>query len=77
MPADAAADLSDLEKQVLSTLKSKRGILNGRELYQQYGETMTDALKTALNGLQKRNLIVVQGDLEAPLGVFKSVLVER
>ena len=76
MPADATADLSDLEKQVMSTLRSQRGILNGRELYQQYGEKMTDELKTAVAGLQNRKLLVVKGDLEAPLGVFKSVLVE-
>lgn len=66
-----------LQEEVLSSLKSKRGILDGRDLYRVYKESDQPALRTAIRELEKNNLVSVKGDLEAPLGVFQSVLVER
>jgi hypothetical protein len=66
-----------LQDAVLSNLKSKRGILDGRDLYRVYKESDQPALKIAIRELEKNNLVSVKGDLEAPLGVFQSVLVER
>lgn len=66
-----------LQDAVLSNLKSKRGILDGRDLYRVYKESDQPALKLAIRELEKSNLVSVKGDLEAPLGVFQSVLVER
>jgi hypothetical protein len=68
--------IEDWENQVLSNLKLKRGILNGRELYQQYGEANKDRLKVAIRALERQKLIAVKGNLEDPLGVFQSVFVQ-
>jgi hypothetical protein len=70
-------DSSSVQQQVLDNLKLKRGILSGRDLYRQYGESNKDVLKSAIRALEQRNLVSVKGSLESPLGVFQSVLVQR
>jgi len=72
-----ATSIKQLQDAVLSNLKSKRGILDGRDLYRVYKESDQPALKAAIRELERNNLVSVKGDLEAPLGVFQSVLVER
>jgi hypothetical protein len=72
-----ALTVQDMKKVVMTSLKSKRGILDGRDLYRVYRESDQPKLRLAIQGLQKDNLVSVKGDLEAPLGVFQSVLVER
>ena len=74
---DDEAESESMQKVVLGTLKSKRGILNGRDLYRLYGERDQGALKAAIRALENKELVSVKGDLEAPLGVFESVLVQR
>jgi hypothetical protein len=74
---DDEAESESMQKVVLGTLKSKRGILNGRDLYRLYGERDQGALKVAIRALENKELVSVKGDLEAPLGVFESVLVQR
>jgi hypothetical protein len=73
----AALTVQDMQKVVMTSLKSKRGILDGRDLYRVYRESDQPKLRLAIQGLEKNNLVSVKGDLEAPLGVFQSVLVER
>jgi hypothetical protein len=70
-------DSASVQKQVLSNLNLRRGILNGRELYRQYGERNIDLVKAAVLSLEKQNLVSVKGNLEDPLGVFQSVIVRR
>jgi hypothetical protein len=72
-----AMTVEDMQKAVMTSLKSKRGILDGRDLYRAYRESDQPKLRLAIKGLQANNLLSVKGDLEAPLGVFQSVLVER
>ena len=69
-------DSTSVQKQVLENLKLKHGILNGRDLYQQYGESNKDLLKTVIRSLEQQNLVSVKGNLENPLGVFQSVIVQ-
>jgi hypothetical protein len=69
--------VEDMQKAVLTSLRNKRGILDGRDLYRVYRESDQPKLRLAIKGLEKSNLVSVKGDLEAPLGVFQSVLVER
>jgi hypothetical protein len=73
----AALTVADMQKSVMTSLKSKRGILDGRDLYRVYKESDQPKLRLAIKGLEASNLVSVKGDLEAPLGVFQSVLVER
>jgi hypothetical protein len=73
----AALTVEDMQKVVMTSLKNKRGILDGRDLYRVYRESDQPKLRLAIQGLEKSNLVSVKGDLEAPLGVFQSVLVER
>lgn len=75
--ATSRADEAAMSNEIWVKLKEKRGILSGRDLYQLYGEAHEQTLKAAIVALQKQNRIAVQGNLEAPLGVFKSVFAQK
>jgi hypothetical protein len=50
--------------------------MNGKDLYRLYGENQKNDLKTAILALEQQKLVSVKGNLNDPLGVFESVLVE-